>query len=398
MPKLLIILLFIYVSSIAIAQSKSTAVSHEVEKGETLYSISKKYHVTIEAIQNVNGLGTSLKLKIGQKLAIPVSSATVSETKTEKTAASATKTPSTEVKPIKQQSKQEAQTATPGSMNASVHIVEKGETVYGISKANGLTVKQLRDANHLSEDMKIKLGQELIIPSKNQEAMYKPESKEPVPGPKPTPKPVPVAATTEQGREYLKSEPAPVVKKEPAKQEVVLSPKPVEQKPTQPVAKVEKPQETTHDENPFIGRPTEATKPAPVGSAKSRITEEAKPTPIPANVIKNENADPNNYAALFNQYSSSGKKKVIYRGIGMFMQSDNPGNQFLALYNYADMGSIVKVTNLMSKETIYVKVIGKVPASDNEKDVILKVSSEAANKLKVSEDKFLLEVTGFSEQ
>jgi len=68
------------------------------------------------------------------------------------------------------------------------------------------------------------------------------------------------------------------------------------------------------------------------------------------------------------------------------------------LYNYADMGSIVKVTNLMSKETIYVKIIGKVPASDNEKDVILKVSSEAANKLKVSEDKFLLEVTGYNGQ
>jgi hypothetical protein len=114
--------------------------------------------------------------------------------------------------------------------------------------------------------------------------------------------------------------------------------------------------------------------------------------------MKNGNTDPNNYAATFDQYNDSGKKKVIYRGIGMFMQSDNPGNQYLALYNYADMGSIVKVTNLMSKETIYVKVIGKVPASDNEKDVILKVSTEAANKLKVSEDKFLLEVTGYNGQ
>jgi hypothetical protein len=50
----------------------------------------------------------------------------------------------------------------------------------------------------------------------------------------------------------------------------------------------------------------------------------------------------------------------------------------------------------MSKQAIYVKVIGKIPASDAQSDIILKVSAEAASQLKVSEDKFLVEVTGYS--
>jgi LysM repeat protein len=385
MPKLFTTFLLICFTYVAIGQSKNGLTIHEVEKGETLYSISRKYHVTVDAIQNANkSLGGSLKLKIGQILTIPGTSVKGAENKTEKAVTPTTKASVTETKPVKPQSKQEAPTAC---NNPSVHIVEKGETFYGISKANGLTVKQLRDANHMSEDMKLKVGQKLIIPSKNQEAMYKSEAKEPISEHKPVSQPVPVPTTTEQGREYLKSEPTSVVKPEPVKQEVVPASRPTEQKTVQPAAKVEKAKEAAHEETPFLIKPAESTKP---------VTEVSKP--VPASPLKNENKDPNNYAAVFAQYYDSGKKKVIYRGIGMFMQSDNPGNQFLALYNYADMGSIVKVTNLMSKETIYVKIIGKVPASDNEKDVILKVSSEAANKLKVSEDKFLLEVTGYNGQ
>ena len=49
----------------------------------------------------------------------------------------------------------------------------------------------------------------------------------------------------------------------------------------------------------------------------------------------------------------------------------------------------------MSKQFVYVRVVGKVPAADMQNDIILKVSSEAADKLKVSEDKFLVEVTGY---
>jgi LysM repeat protein len=42
-----------------------------IQYGETLYSISMKYKVTVSEIQNANGMGTSIEIKAGQKLRIP---------------------------------------------------------------------------------------------------------------------------------------------------------------------------------------------------------------------------------------------------------------------------------------------------------------------------------------
>lgn len=391
MQKLLLIILFSAAVSIISAQSGST--THVVAKGETLYAIAKQYHVTVESIETANrSLQTgNIKLKIGQKLFIPTATSKA-ETKPEKKATAKTEKPAptpavkkdkpeTASKPAKPEIHEAPQPATG---EAGVHIVTKGETVYAIARANGLTWRQIKDANHLSDDMKLKLGQKLIIPSKNPEAMYKP-AKENTPESKPAPKPE-VAKTTEQGQDYLTAKPAEIKKPEPApkaKEETIpqIKAAPETKSTSAPApAKTEKPKVMPQgDENPFE-RPADAPKP----SGKE--------------ALKNDNVSSDDYASVFNKYSDSGKKKIVYRGISTFMQSDNPGNQFLALYNYADMGSILKVTNLMSKESIYVKVIGKVPSTEAQKDVILKVSNDAASKLKVTEDKFLVEVTGFNIQ
>lgn len=45
------------------------------------------------------------------------------------------------------------------------YLVERGDTLYGISQKYGITVRQLRKANHLNSN-KIFAGQELIIPRK----------------------------------------------------------------------------------------------------------------------------------------------------------------------------------------------------------------------------------------
>ena len=377
MQKFFFSIFLLFITLFAIAQNKS--VSHQVEKGETFYSIAKMYHVTVEALQKANKLPGDAKLKIGQKLFIPSSASTAkaTETKVEKPAPS--KAPKPEVIKVSQ---------NPPADGPSTHIVVKGETVYAIAKANGLTWKQLKEANHLSDDMKLKLGQKLIIPSRNPEAMYKADTdvKSVV-----APKPESAVKTTEQGKDYLSAQPA-VIKTEPVKAQDPEPVKPIETKTMAPApVKTEKPKENTQDENPFAAKPATA-------ATNTSTTTSTTPPAKPVETIKNDNVNPNDYAAVFGQYGDSGKKKVVYRGIGVFMQSDNPGNQFLALYNYADMGSILKVTNLMSKESIFVKVIGKVPATDAQKDVILKVSSEAATKLKVTEDKFLVEVTGFNIQ
>lgn len=49
----------------------SFAGTHAVEKGETYYSISRKYGISVEQLCAVNNLTVNDVLKVGQKLSIP---------------------------------------------------------------------------------------------------------------------------------------------------------------------------------------------------------------------------------------------------------------------------------------------------------------------------------------
>jgi LysM repeat protein len=98
---------------------------HIVEKGQTLYSLSKRYGLTVNDLKQKNGL-TSNIIKIGQKLNV-------------------------------------------GNFNSSeeasdlnIWTVSKGDTLYAIAKENGITVQRLKDLNGLTSNL-IKVGQKLSL-------------------------------------------------------------------------------------------------------------------------------------------------------------------------------------------------------------------------------------------
>ncbi len=54
-------------SQAATAQKRNNGFKyHKVEQGETVFSISKKYNMTVEEFQKLNNLGTSTKVRVGQ--------------------------------------------------------------------------------------------------------------------------------------------------------------------------------------------------------------------------------------------------------------------------------------------------------------------------------------------
>lgn len=53
------------------SRSEQTSNVHEVKKGDTLYSISRKYDVNLDKLRRANGLGNQAMIKPGQKLKIP---------------------------------------------------------------------------------------------------------------------------------------------------------------------------------------------------------------------------------------------------------------------------------------------------------------------------------------
>jgi flagellum-specific peptidoglycan hydrolase FlgJ len=117
-----------------------SSLTYVVEKGDSMYSISKKYNITISELKEMNDLvGTSLSQ--GQKLRINRSS---------------------KYKEVVI-SNQETQVKT--EIVNRAHIVEKGDTLYSISVKYKVTVDELQKLNGLS-DSAISIGQELQI--KNQ--------------------------------------------------------------------------------------------------------------------------------------------------------------------------------------------------------------------------------------
>lgn len=125
---------------------------HEVQKGETLYSISKTYGVSVTQIQEANGLADN-GIKIGQKIKIPQTGTTV--TQTAKTSAQ-TQTSSQ----VQDKSEQKAALNSDGT-----YTVQKGETWFGIAKKFGITLSDLQKLNGADENASLKVGQKLKLPS-----------------------------------------------------------------------------------------------------------------------------------------------------------------------------------------------------------------------------------------
>jgi membrane-bound lytic murein transglycosylase D len=144
------------------SSSTSSARTHTVADGETLWSIARRYEVTVDAVREANEIEESGTIRPGQTLRIPraaspPSSTTASSTRTESgssrsgTAASTARTESGSSRPA-------------SAARAREHTVGEGETLWGIARRYETTVDSLRRANDLAEDEQIRPGQKLSIP------------------------------------------------------------------------------------------------------------------------------------------------------------------------------------------------------------------------------------------
>jgi LysM repeat protein len=125
---------------------ETATTEYVVVKGDTLGKIAKKNGVTLKALEEANTGVVPTKLKIGQKLSIPASSGN-------ETAPSAAG----------------ASTSSDMSAGEQIYTVKSGDTLSKIAKANGTTIKAIESENNLSTT-KIKVGQKLKIPAKDEVA------------------------------------------------------------------------------------------------------------------------------------------------------------------------------------------------------------------------------------
>lgn len=102
-----------------------------VKKGDTLYSISLKYNTTPSAIMNKNNL-TSSTLSVGQTLIIPGDIESTGE--------------------------------DTNNSYTNTYVVQRGDSLYSISRTYGVSVNEIKNVNNLTSDL-LTIGQVLTIPT-----------------------------------------------------------------------------------------------------------------------------------------------------------------------------------------------------------------------------------------
>ena len=109
-----------------------------VKKGDTLYSISRKFDITVDEIKKLNNL-ISNTISIGQELKLKEDNKT--------------------------------------SEQKDIYIVKKGDSLYSISKLFNITIADLKKENNIVSDI-LTIGEELFIPKENTFIGEEPEENE----------------------------------------------------------------------------------------------------------------------------------------------------------------------------------------------------------------------------
>jgi murein DD-endopeptidase MepM/ murein hydrolase activator NlpD len=114
---------------------------HIVQRGETVYSIARRYGVNPDQMLALNGIADPRTLQVGQRLRIPQSGTPDGD-------ASAAVSHDAD---------------TPGYIE---HRVARGETLYGLARSYGVSLEALRTANNLSGDSVLREGTVLRVPAR----------------------------------------------------------------------------------------------------------------------------------------------------------------------------------------------------------------------------------------
>ena len=149
--------------------------TYKVVKGDTLYGIAKKLDTTVDELKKINQIENNV-ISIGQVLKVPAKSINLGETELYQVKAGdtlysiANKYGITlkELKAINNLSDDKLAigqllNVPSGLSSASSYTVSSGDTLYSIAKKFGISADKLKEINKLKDNM-LSIGQKLIIP------------------------------------------------------------------------------------------------------------------------------------------------------------------------------------------------------------------------------------------
>ena len=323
-----------------------TFILHKVAEKETLYSLSRRYNVSIYQIIEHNP-PAEFGLTIGEIVRVPFVKKTqvvkkdtpspsfvsvkekVHVVKPKETVFSISRMYNVSIEELKEwndlssnlleidqkliikeniEGSDTGVTKAPASGSGKTHVVGSGETLYSISRKYSVSIDELRDWNDLMSN-EISIGQELIVAKKEEQPVTSdPKLTEPV-----------------------------------GKSEVVkVSEEPVS--------------------GPLVGEGG-TTKPAV--EEKTITTERGSTT--------------------FEEIEESGLAELI--------EGSENTRKYLALHRTAKIGTIMRVRNEMNDQEVFVRVLGRLPDTGVNKNVLIKISKSAYDRLGAIDPRFRVSVS-----
>ena len=155
-------------------EAQATSDEYVVKKGDTLYSIARKYNTSVDNLKSINNITTD-SLAIGQIIKLPSTSSTASDTyivKKGDSLYSIARTYNTSVDKLKEINNLTSNVLAIGqvlklpSSNASekvVYTVKKGDSLYSIAREYGTTVDAIKKLNNITSNT-LSIGQKLLLP------------------------------------------------------------------------------------------------------------------------------------------------------------------------------------------------------------------------------------------
>lgn len=280
-------------------------VIHQVDQGETLYAIAKRYKADVNQIIKVNSIENNA-IKVGQLLEIPVNLLPANPPK------------------------------TPAASKVTTHTVSAGETLYSVARKYNVKVDDLVAWNKLT-NQSLSIGQVLTI-----------------------------NGTT------------------------TSSPPPTEQPTsnTLPFARAQKHLVQTGETLSAI-----ATK-RNVSEDSLRIWNKLNTTTLTIGQTLWYRSYIRTHASAT---SPTAYGKRVEEGIAMQIEDMETTDKYLALHKSLPIGTLVEIRNLMNNKKVYVRVVGQLPDTGVNQQVIVRLTSQSFKRLGILDARARVELTYYEE-
>ena len=95
------------------------------------------------------------------------------------------------------------------------------------------------------------------------------------------------------------------------------------------------------------------------------------------------------------KYNGTSFTEVKEQGVAELIEEEEPTNKFLALHKIAEPGTVIKIRNLKNDLAVYVRVVGNIPDTTDNGNILIKINKRVHDQLKAFDARFRVELSYF---